>query len=172
MRDESGKSVMPGVVATWAPRGKTPRLPHLFRHVHIALIGAITPTGKLHYRLHRHRIRSDQVIGFLRHLLGRISGRIERCWDGGAIHTSKGVERFLEENKGRLRAHFLPAYAPEVTPQELVGQRLKHVELRNVGPRNADELIDETRAGMERIRHHPELFPAFFEHAGLSPYPA
>ena len=171
MLDESGKSVMPVVVATWAPRGKTPRLTHLFRYVHVALIGAITPAGKLYYRLHQRRIHSDQVIGFLRHLMARIPGKIELFWDGGAIHTSKIVERFLDKSKGRLRTHFFPAYAPDVNPQELVWQHLKYVELRNVCPTSAEELAEETRAGMERIRHHPELFPAFFEHAGLSLYP-
>lgn len=172
MLDESGKSVMPVVVATWAPRGKTPRLTHLFRDVRVALIGAITPAGKLHYRLSRHRIRSAEVIEFLEHLLRLIRGRIELFWDGGSIHTAKVVERFLEEHKGRLRTHFFPAYAPEVNPQELVWQHLKYVELRNVCPTSAEELIAETRAGMERIRHHPELIPAFFEHAGLPLFPA
>ncbi len=168
MLDESGKSEMPVVVATWAPRGQTPHLTHLFRGVHVSLIGAISPTGKLHYRLHRRRIRSDQVIGFLRHLMGRIRGKIELFWDGGSIHTSKVVERFLDKHQGRLRTHFFPAYAPEVNPQELVWRHLKYVELRNLCPRSAEQLIAETRAGMERIRHHPELIPAFFEHAGLS----
>ncbi len=172
MLDESGKSEMPVVVATWAPRGKTPLLTHLFRGIHISLIGAITPKGKLHYQLHRKRIRSGQVIGFLRHLLGRIRGKIELFWDGGSIHTAKVVERFLDEHRGRLRTHFFPAYAPEVNPQELVWRHLKYVELRNICPQSAEELLDETRAAMERIRHHPELFPAFFEHAGLNIGPA
>jgi transposase len=89
-------------------------------------------------------------------------------WDGGSIHTSKIVQRFLDEHRGRLTTHFFPAYAPDVNPQEQVWHQLKYVELRNLCPTNAAELIAETRAGMERIRHQPELFPAFFEHAGLS----
>ena len=45
-------------------------------------------------------------------------------------------------------------------------RHLSRVELRNLCPTSADELIAETRAAMERIRQQPELFPAFFEHAG------
>ena len=165
--DESGKSEMPTVVVTWAPRGKTPVLHHLFRGAHVSLIAGITPRGKLHYQVYRRRIRSAQVIRFHRHLLAKIPGRIVVFWDGGSIHTSQVVEHFLERHRDRLETHFFPAYAPDVNPQEQVWHQPKHVELRNICPKSADELIAETRAAMERIRHQPELFPEFFEHAGL-----
>ena len=167
MVDESGKSEMPTVVVTWAPRGQTPRLRHLFRGAHVSMIAGITPRGKLHYQMYHRRVRSAQVIRFLRHLLSHIRGRLVVFWDGGSIHTSKMVQRFLETHRSRLTTHFFPAYAPEVNPQEQVWHQLKYVELRNVCPTTAEELIAETRAGMERIRHQSELFPAFFEHAGL-----
>ncbi len=108
------------------------------------------------------------MIRFLRHLLAHIPGRIVVFWGGGSIHTSKIVQRFLDEHRGRLTAHFFPAKAPDVNPQEQVWHQLKYVELRNPCPTTPAQLIAETRAGMERIRHQPELFPTFFEHARLS----
>jgi transposase len=167
MVDESGKSEMPTVVVTWAPRGKTPRLRHLFQGAHVSLIAGITPRGNLHYHVYDRRVRSPQVVRFLSHLLARIPGRLVVFWDGGSIHTSKMVQRFLDRHKDRLTTQFFPAYAPDVNPQEQVWNRLKYVELRNVCPSSAEELIAETRAAMERIRLRPELFPSFFEHAGL-----
>jgi transposase len=167
MVDESGKSEMPTVVVTWAPKGKTPRLHHLFHGAHVALVGGITPRGKLHYQVYRKRIGSAQVTQFLRHLLTEIPGRLVVFGDGGSIHTSKVVQRFLDEHRDRLTTHFFPAYAPEVNPQEQVWHQLKYVEVRNVCPTSAAELIAETRAAMERIRQQPDLFPAFFDHAGL-----
>ncbi len=167
MLDESGKSEMPTVVATWAPRGQTPRLRHLFGGSRVSLIGAITPRRKLHYRLYRGRIRSAQVIEFLEHLLRCIPGRIELFWDGGSIHTSGVVQKFLRGHP-RLRTHLLPPYAPDVNPQEQVWHQLKYVELRNVCPASPEELWAETRAAMERIRHRPDLVPSFFEYAGHS----
>lgn len=172
MLDESGKSEMPTVVVTWAPRGQTPRLRHLFGGAHVSMIAGITPHGKLHYQVYARRVRSPQVIRFLRHLLAHIRGRIVVFWDGGSIHTSKIVQRFLDEHRGRLTTHFFPAYAPDVNPQEQVWHQLKYVELRNLCPTTPAQLIAETRAGMERIRHQPELFPTFFEHAGLSLSPS
>jgi transposase len=80
------------------------------------------------------------------------------------------VERFLGRHQDRLETHFFPAYAPDVNPQEQVWLPLRRVELRKLCPTSADELFAETRAAVERIRQQPELFPAFFEHAGL-PWP-
>jgi transposase len=172
MLDESGKSEMPTVVLTGAPRRQTPRLTHLFRGAHGSMIAGITPRGPLHDPVYRRRVRSAQVIRFLRHLLAQIRGRIVVFWDGGSIHTSRMVARFLNAHRDRLTTHIFPAYAPDVNPREQVWRKLKYVELRNACPTSAEELLAETRAGMERIRHHPELFPAFFEHAGLSLSPS
>lgn len=171
MVDERGKSEMPTVVVTGAPRGKTPVLQHLFRGAHVSRIAGITPRGKRHYQIDRTRIRSPQVIRFLRHLLATLPGRIEVFWDGGSIHTAQVVEHCLERHRDRLGTHCFPAHAPEVNPQEQVWQQLKYVELRNLCPTSAEELRIETRAAMERIRHQSELFPAFFEHAGLPLFP-
>jgi hypothetical protein len=56
---------------------------------------------------------------------------------------------------------------PQNNPQEQVWRHLRRVELRKLCPTSAGKLIAETLAAMERIRQQPELFPAFFEHAGL-----
>jgi putative transposase len=78
MRDERGRSEVPTGVATWAPKGRTPRLVHRFRWAHVSRIGAITSGGAPHHHLYRGRIRSGEVVAFLAHLLRRIPGRIER----------------------------------------------------------------------------------------------
>ena len=60
MLDESGKSETPTVVVTWAPRGQTPRLRHLFGGAHVSMIAGITPHGKLHYQVYSRRVRSGK----------------------------------------------------------------------------------------------------------------
>jgi hypothetical protein len=121
MLDESGKSEMPTVVVTWAPRGQPPRLTHLFRGARVSMIAGITPRGQLDYQVYHRRVRSPQVIRFLRRLLTHIRGRIVVFGDGGSIHTSNIVQRFLDEHRSRLTAHFFPAYAPDVNPRSWSG---------------------------------------------------
>ena len=79
--DESGRSEIPTVVATWAPKGKTPVLKHAFRWESCSIISAITPGGRLHYKLYSGSIRSDRVVKFLKHMLRWTPGKLVLFWD-------------------------------------------------------------------------------------------
>ena len=166
--DESGRSETPTVIATWAPQGCPPILRHLFNWERCSYISAITPGGKLHYRLYMGTIKSPQIVTFLKHLLKFIKGKIILFWDGGPIHRAVIVKEFLKNHRDRIKDRRLPAYAPDSNPVEMVNRQLKYVETVNYCPKDACDLITDTRQGLERIRKRPKLFPAFFEHAGLN----
>jgi hypothetical protein len=61
----------------------------------------------------------------------------------------------------------LPAYAPELNPQEGVWHLLKDVELGNVCCWNLNGLYRELRLAIVRLRRQPELLLSCFEQAGL-----
>jgi transposase len=42
------------------------------------------------------------------------------------VHRSKKVAQFVESLEGKLRLFFLPPYAPEVNPDELVWNDVKN----------------------------------------------
>ena len=165
--DESGRSETPTVVATWAPKGKPHVLKHLFRWESCSIISAITPDGRLHYKLYSGSIRSDRVVKFLKHLLRWTPGKLVLFWDGSPTHRSKHVINFLSEYRRRLSVRLLPPYAPDINPGEFVYNRLKYVETANSCPRNFHELLTETRFAMERIRRKPNIIRSFFHATGL-----
>jgi transposase len=158
---------VPTVVSTWAPKGKPPALRHLFRWEHCSIVSAITPAGKLHYRLYLSSIKSQHVVSFLNHLLRRIRGKVLLFLDNGPIHRSKTVKDFLRKNRDRIEERWLPPYAPDINPVEQGYKRLKYVETANRCPMSASGLVQETRLALERIRKRPKLIPSFFEYAGL-----
>lgn len=57
----------------------------------------------------------------------------------------------------------LPAYAPDLNPDEGVGQHLKHVELRNVICYSLCQLRWQLHRAIMRLRSKPWLIHAFFE---------
>lgn len=63
------------------------------------------------------------VLGFCTQLLRTITRRIFLVVDGSSIHSAAAVGCFVARTGGRLHLFFLPAYAPELNPNEWVNQR-------------------------------------------------
>jgi len=94
----------------------------------------------LYFKLSRENIRTDDVAGFLRELLRAIPGHIIVVWDNSNTHRGK-VVRELERKRARLHMEYLPAYAPELNPDEGVWSQLKG-QLANGRSDDIDELED------------------------------
>jgi transposase len=152
--DESGFYPLPAVVRTWAPRGVTPVLHAPLTRDHLSVISGITPAGQLILQVRDRSLRGPDVVRFLQHLLRHLPGRLLVIWDGAPIHRAQVVKDFLAQG-GAARIHLepLPAYAPELNPDEGIWSYLKRVELRNLCCENLAELRLELRLATARLRH-------------------
>lgn len=152
--DESAFYLLPAVVRTWAPRGETPILRAFLTRDHLSVIGGLTPEGQLLLQVRRQAFQGPDVVRFLRHLLRHIPGKLLVLWDGAPIHRAQPVRDFLAAG-GAARIHLeqLPAYAPELNPEEGIWGYLKQVELRNVSCDDLPELHQELRRAVARLRH-------------------
>jgi transposase len=97
-----------------------------------------------------------------------VGGDLLAVWDGSPIHRSKEIKAFLAGGGSQfVHLERLPAYAPELNPDEGVWQHLKHVELRNLCCRDLDHLSTELSLAVRRLREKPSLIQSFFAGAGL-----
>jgi transposase len=166
--DESGFYPLPSVVRTYAPVGQTPILREWWTRDHLSAISAISPAGKLYFHCQDHAIDSGDVVAFLEHLLREVPGRMVVIWDRAPIHRSHTIQEFLANGAAqRLHLERLPAYAPELNPDEGVWQQLKGVELRNVCCVDVPHLHDELRSAVKRVRRKPRIIQGCFQGAGL-----
>jgi putative transposase len=108
------------------------------------------------------------VLVFLRHLLRHVRGRIILVWDNVKPHQSAAVRRCVQDCRQRLSVEYLPAYAPELNPDEWVWRYLKQVALANYAPRHLGELKVALREAVQRIRMRPELMRSFLQASDLS----
>ena len=151
--DESAFYPLPAVVRTWAPRGVTPVLHALLTRDHLSVISGITPTGQFLLQMRVRSLRGPDVVRFLRHLLRHIRGKLLVIWDGAPIHRAQVVKDFLAQGgAARLWLERLPAYAPELNPDEGIWNLLKRVELRNLCCDDLTELRLELRLAAARLR--------------------
>jgi hypothetical protein len=94
--------------------GQTPILHEKLTRDHLSAMSGITLEGKLLMLEQERAFKGEDVVGFLKHALGQIPGKLLIVWDGSPIHRSKAVKEFLEGGAvERIRLEQLPAYAPE-----------------------------------------------------------
>jgi transposase len=156
---------LPTVVRTYAPRGQVPVLRLPLTRDHLALIGGVTPTGRVLLQVRDHPLRGPDVVGFLRHLLQQIPGRLLVVWDGSPIHRAQVVKDCLAHGAAkRLHLEALPASAPELNPAEGLWHTLKRGELRNVLSHSLPELRAQVRLAAARLRHKPNRLRGYIRH--------
>ena len=150
---------------TWAPRGQTPVLKAKLSRDHLSIIGGITASGLLTTRILPRAFKGPDVVRFLQQLLQRIPGKIIVIWDGGTIHRSKVVKKFLSDGAAaRLHLEQLPSYAPDLNAIELLWAYLKNVLLPNRDFGRLGRLWDELTAAFAKLRKRPELIQSFIRH--------
>lgn len=154
---------------TWAPRGRTPIVRHCFNWPKLSALSAIGLGGRCHFRLHRGTIRYRQVLDFLRQLLRHTRRPLFILWDGAQQHRAAAVRRFIAEQR-RLQVFPLPAYCPDLNPDEWFWSHLKCRQLANLGPADIDDLEHDIRNAVRRIRRRPALIRSFYRASGLVRY--
>jgi transposase len=167
--DQSGFYLLPMVVRTYAPIGQTPVLHQQLTRDHLSAMSGITLEGRLLMLEQERAFNGEDVVRFLKHLLGQIHGKVMVIWDGSSIHRSKAVKKFLREDgaASRLRLERLPGYAPDLNPDEGVWKHLKCVELKNVCCRSLKELRSELRKAKERLRHKKDVILSCIRQPGF-----
>jgi transposase len=140
-RDQSGFYLLPIVVGTYAPVGKTPILEENLTRDHLSAMSAITLDGKLYMIEQERAFKEKDVVRFLKHLMRQLPGKLLVIWDGSPIHRGQALKDSLASGAAsRPQLEQLPGYAPELNPDEGVRKHLKCVELKNLCCQNLVEL--------------------------------
>jgi len=74
--DQSGFYLLPMVVRTYAPVGKTPILKENLTRDHLSAMSGITLDGKLYMIEQERAFKGEDAVRFLKHLMRRIPGKL------------------------------------------------------------------------------------------------
>jgi len=144
--------LQPTVRRTWAPRGRTPIHRTWDRRDRLAAISAITVSPRSR-RLGRcfdvlsHNVKTEDIEAFLKRLRRRSRRRLVVVLDRLNVH--RAAARELRERYGdRIHFEWLLPYAPELNPDEQVGNRAKYTDLATFIPDSIEtlghELVDSS----------------------------
>ena len=105
-------------------KGVTPVVADSGDRFGLKLISAVCPRGEMRFSVIEGRMNSEGFVAFLEKLRADAGRPIVVVADNASYHDSARVRAFVEENEEIHLAH-LPAYSPDLNPDEQVWNHLK-----------------------------------------------
>ena len=161
--DESGVSLTAVMGKTWAPKGKTPVVKTTGKKGGLCVTSAISPAGKMAFRIENERVNAEMHIEFLIQLMAQHPNRkIIVVEDNATSHTAGAVKSFAMSNAKRIAVYYLPSYSPELNPDEHVWAYLKAHKLKDHQAQTKEELRKLVKNKMHGIQKKDGLVNSFF----------
>lgn len=111
---------------SFAPTGKTPVRLVSGSRFSTNMISSVTNRGKLRFMLYKESMTAQVFIRFLDRLVRGSKGKkIFLILDNLRVHHSKKVAAWVAAREDQIELFFLPAYAPELNPDEYLNGDLK-----------------------------------------------
>ena len=162
-QDESGVSLIPVLGKTWAKKGKTPKIKVTGNKGGFCVTSAISPAGRMVFRIENHTIHAEDHIDFLKQIMKQHPYRkIIVVEDNAKPHIAKEVKDFVRNNKNKIAVYYLPTYSPDLNPDEKVWKYLKNVKLKAHQARNKKEFKPLIKSKMMSIQGKPNTIKSFF----------
>src|SRR6516165_5378759 len=159
--DESGIRSDHHAGTTWAPIGQTPVVKATGARYGFNMISAVNGLGHFRFMTVEGSVNATVFKQFLERLIIGMEQKIFLIVDGHPAHRAKLVQRFVEANRERIELFFLPPYAPELNPDELVWA---HVKTR-IGKKTVETKL-QMKAMLQSVLHRlqklPHIVAAFF----------
>lgn len=119
--------------------------------------------------MYRETMTSQVLIRFLDRLVRGSEGRkIFLILDNLRVHHSKKVAAWVEARKEQIELFFLPAYAPELNPDEYLNGDLKQQLKTGRAARTQAELEERVRSILRRIQRRPGRVSSYFRHPKIA----
>jgi transposase len=154
---------------SWSPVGQTPVIEGTGQRFGANVISAISNKGHLSFRVFKEKFVAEVFIDFLSRLIRQSKGqKIILILDGHPVHRAKKVKHWAQAHAEQIELQFLPGYAPELNPTELLNQDVKTNALGRRRPHTQDELIGETRSYLRSRQRTPRIVARYFDEQQVS----
>jgi transposase len=120
----------------------------------------------LRARHFRGAIHGEQVIVALGYFRQRLGRPLTIVWDRLSAHKAKEVSAFLAAHPHDYQVEWLPAYAPDLNPEELCNGAVKQ-DMLNTVPDSVDALLHQARCSFNRLGRRSAVLRSFFHHVRL-----
>lgn len=146
----------------FAPRGETPIVTATAKYENLSMVSAITNKGRVHWMIVDGTINADRFIGFLTGLCQDSRKKVFLILDNLKVHHSKPVKEWLSGKEKKIEVFFLPAYSPDLNPDEHLNADLKQGVGSKVPSRTKKMLHQSATEHMTMLKSKPERIRRYF----------
>ena len=154
MDDQGGRS--------YSMKGHTPVIPGSGQRARCSMMSAITNRGQLCFRVFKGNLNSDVFIDFLRRLKRQSDRKLFVIVDRHPVHRSEKTQKWIDKHAAKVRLIFLPAYSPDLNPDEMLNQDVKSNAVRTKRPPTLQQMMDNVRAYLHSRQRKKTIVKRYF----------
>jgi transposase len=161
--DEMGVRSDDQIGRTYGKIGQTPVVKVSGQRFSCQMISTVSNRGTLRFMIFEGKFKADVCITFLKRLIKDTRQKIFLILDGHPVHKSRKVKAWIAENKAKISLFILPAYSPELNPDELLNQDVKTNAVRKKRAANKEELKRNLIGYLRGRQKQPDLVRRYFQ---------
>jgi transposase len=148
----------------YALKGKTPVIRLNAKRESINMISALTNQGKVRFRLFEGTMNAGLLIDFMMRLLKDAQRKVYLILDNLRVHHAKLVKEWLAQHNKMIQVFYLPAYSPELNPDEYLNCDLKAGVHSGLPAHSKAELKHKASKYLRMLQRRPKRVRKYFQH--------
>jgi transposase len=162
--DEAGIHTEQLKGTSYAPKGKTPVIKSTGSRLKINVISSLAKNGVMRFMTYTKTMNCRLFINFLKRLVQSSAGhKVFLIVDNLRVHHGKMVKEWLSMHKNEIELFFLPAYCPDLNPDEYLNHIMKAEFHKRVQPHNKEELATVMREILRSLQRNPKKISNIFK---------
>ena len=161
--DESGFRADTVHGKTWGVRGQTPVVQRPGQRQSISAASAVNAKGAFWFCTYEGALNAEFFVELLKQMMKYRKKPIHLVLDSLPAHKKAIVRDYVASTEGKLTFHFLPGYAPDLNPDELVWSHIKRTGTARRPLRKGEKLRDKIDEQLAKLQQMPRLVRSFFQ---------
>ena len=161
--DESGFRADTVHGKTWGARGHTPVVQRPGQRQSISAASAVNAKGAFWFCVYEGALNAELFVELLKKMMNYRRKPVHLVLDSLPAHKKSIVGEYVSSTRGRLTMHFLPGYAPDLNPDELVWSHVKRTGTARRPLQKGEKLRDTIATQLAKLQQMPRLLRSFFQ---------
>lgn len=128
---------------------------------------AVNSKGAFWFDTYPGALTGELFVVLLEKLMFRRRRAVHLIVDSLPAHKKACVKDYVSSTQGKLTLHFLPGYAPDLNPDELVWSHAKRTGVARRPLMKGEKLAQRVREQLADIGNSPALVRSFFQYPSV-----